>query len=171
MAARPGAGPGAASRSGPFLPPPSSPHSQRTSTTHLSFFLLQRVGERRETGCLQGLGQTPTGGRRDFRAPPEVTRQSRSPPGGTAGGFRCQPGPGPAVGPTLSVSDRSGSQGSGDPGADSGIRAHRPGLGSSPVPSKSHLPRLPALGSPPGPERRAGGPRCPGWGRVGGSWG
>ncbi|KAJ8791671.1 hypothetical protein J1605_020393 [Eschrichtius robustus] len=35
-----------------------------------------------------------------------LTRQSRPPTGGTAGGFRCQPGPDPAVVLTLPVSDR-----------------------------------------------------------------
>lgn len=101
----------------------------------------ERLGtERARERLPAGIGANTQSKRRDFRVIPEVTRQSRSPPGGTAGGCRCRPGPGPAVGPTLSVSDRSGSQGSGDRGADSGIRALRPGLGSFSVPSKNHLP-------------------------------
>lgn len=80
-----------------------------------SFLVLGALGTRDGRVACRARGKQPRAGRRDFRVPPEVTRQSRPPTGGTAGGFRCQPGPAPAVGPTLPVSDRGSSRGPGDP--------------------------------------------------------
>lgn len=137
MVARPRAG--SASMFRPFLPFPCFHINSEIPPTLVLFPGSERLGAERER-LPAGIGANTQSERRDFRVVPEVTRQSRSPPGGTAGGCRCRPGPGPAVGPTFSVSDRSGSQGSGDRGADSGIRALRPGLGSFSVPSKNHLP-------------------------------
>lgn len=163
MAARPRAGSGTASKSRPFLPFPFFHTNGELPPTLVLFPGSESPGAETER-LPAGIGANTQRERRDFRVRPEVTRQSRSPPGGTAGGFRCQPGPGLAVGPALSVSDRSGSQGSGDRGAGSRIRAHRPGLGSSPVPSKNHL--LPPSRAPfqpeassPSPEGRTRAPR------------
>lgn len=115
MVARPRAG--SANMFRPFLPFPFFHINSELPPTLVLFPGSERLGAEREKERLPaGIGANTQSERRDFRVVPEVTRQSRSPPGGTAGGCRCRPGPGPAVGPNLSVSDRSGSQGSGDRG-------------------------------------------------------
>ncbi|VCW67078.1 unnamed protein product, partial [Gulo gulo] len=98
---------------------------------------------------MQALGQVPRWwGRRDFRVSQEVTRQSRPQTGGTAGGFRCQPGLDPAVGPTLPVSDRGSSQRPGDPwgralGSEPTVLAWNPSLYPFPIPLPSWAVRQP----------------------------
>lgn len=104
MAATTRAGSGAASKSKPFPPFPFFHTNGELPSTLVLFPGSESPGAETE-GVPAGIGANTQGERRDFRVQPEVTRQSRSPPGGTAGGFRCQPGPGLAVGRTLSVSD------------------------------------------------------------------
>lgn len=64
----------------------------------LSFLVLGALGGWEGKVCLQGSWQIPRAGEGDFRVPSEVTRQSRPRTGGTAGAFRCQPGPDPVCG-------------------------------------------------------------------------
>lgn len=109
------------------------------------FLLLGAPGAREEALSARIGGNTRVGwgGRRDFRVSQEVTRQPRPPTGGTAGGFRCQPGLDPAEGLTLPVSDRASYQGPGPVG-----RA----LGSEPTAlawnSPLYLVRIPYLPAP-----------------------